>query len=491
MSFVCADVSDYRDQLARERNARTLTLRPARSRVPSIAQFKGRYGQNTPPHLPHGPVKPDPSSYPFLEPAYGIERLHEGNPKALTDFFNSLVSIAQKTPRLAVPLMKNADFQQTLVDSLSSAGSDELTLLLVKYFIILFPLFPDLHESCVDMGLCIGFLGMFDSQNLAIVEAAIDLVDCISEASGYARDSVLCLGIHTMVIDAALANHSEAITLSAVEALDKIFGNRAPIDGQTLTLCVAPMAQLLSLPYVAAVSLALSCFVSMTNKMASLVGTMYDLNLFPVIVGFLENDALVEMALPLVGNLSVSHARNIETLLECHLLDLLTKLIPEEKYAADVYWVLSNLVESVPHLTIGFFGERFVRDTLARAKDAGFEVKKESGFFLATLIVFTDIDDLGYFINAQVVGLMVQMLGCSVGLIIIRCLDALLRLSKAIRTAGASDDVKEILDGGALQEGLTVLVDQPDVLIRERAEYLWTQVFGDDSPLPERGEETA
>jgi hypothetical protein len=152
------------------------------------------------------------------------------------------------------------------------------------------------------------------------------------------------------------------------------------------------MARLLSLPYVAAVSSALSCFVSMTNKMASLVGTMYDLNLFPVIVGFLENDALVEMALPLVGNLSVSHARNIETLIECHLLDLLTKLIPEEKHAADVYWVLSDLVESIPHLTIGFFGERFVRDTIARAKDAGLEVKKESGFSLATLIMFTEID---------------------------------------------------------------------------------------------------
>jgi hypothetical protein len=60
-----------------------------------------------------------------------------------------------------------------------------VTLLLVKYFIVLFPLFPDLHESCVDMGLCLGLLGMFDSP-----DQAIDLVDCISDASGYARDSV-------------------------------------------------------------------------------------------------------------------------------------------------------------------------------------------------------------------------------------------------------------------------------------------------------------
>jgi hypothetical protein len=43
-----------------------------------------------------------------------------------------------------------------------------------------------------------------------------------------------------------------------------------------LTLCAEPRVRLLSLPYVAAVSSALSCFVSMTNKMASLVGTMYD-----------------------------------------------------------------------------------------------------------------------------------------------------------------------------------------------------------------------
>jgi hypothetical protein len=71
------------------------------------------------------------------------------------------------------------------------------------------------------MGLCIGLLGMFDSPNLAILEAAIHLIDCIADAFGYARDSVLCLGIHTMVIDAALANHSEAMTLPRLRHLTR------------------------------------------------------------------------------------------------------------------------------------------------------------------------------------------------------------------------------------------------------------------------------
>jgi hypothetical protein len=479
MSFVCADLSEYREQLARERNARTLTLR----RGPiTIAQFLGRVGGGGQTHLL---PKLDATSSPFLEPEYAMQRLRDANPKALADFFNNLVSIGQKSTRLAVPLMRNSAFQELFVSSISSSGSDDVTILLAKYFVILFPLFPDMHEPCIDFGLCYSFFDMFNSQNPAVVGAVIALIDCIAEASGYARDSVLCLGLHTNLISVAVADPSESMTVAAVEALNKIFANRAPIDSTTLTLCLEPMAELLNLSYVSAVNVALSCFISMTNKMPALVFTMYELNLFPVIVRMLDRPELVEMALPLIGNLSVGHAQHIETLLECHLFEILMKLLRTEQYSADIYWVLSNLVESVPHLTIGFFDEQFVKATLKLAQDAGYEVKKESGFFIATLILFTEVDELRYFINAEVLDLMVQMLGCSVGLIVLRCLDALLRLAKVIRAVPANRDQTGLFQGNSLMESLTALFDQSSVLIHERAEFLLGQIegFGADSPI--------
>jgi hypothetical protein len=286
-----------------------------------------------------------------------------------------------------------------------------------------------------------------------------------------------------MLIDIAEKEISEHLTVSACEALNKVFANRVQIDSTTLTSCVEPLSSLLTLHFTSAVNIVLSCFVSMTNKMPALVFTMFDLGLFPVIVGMLSNEQLIGLALPLIGNLSVGHAAHIHTLLECHLFDILMSLIGSE-HTADVFWVLSNLIESVPHLTIHFFSSEFLTQTIAMAEESSHEIKRECGFFLATLVLFTEQEDLIRLMNSSLLDLIVELLGCSIGLIILRCLDALLAFARLIDVVGASDDVLAMLKGSYLREALNELLEQNSQLIRERAEFLLNQLGGQEVSSP-------
>jgi hypothetical protein len=427
----------------------------------------------------------DRASYPFLEPGFAFEQLKNPSIRSLPEFLNNVMILAKQAPRLVAPLVKLPDFPEVMVSALNAGHSEDITIALFRAFIILFPLFPENQEAYIDNGLCMLFIDWLSGEggSLTVTEGVIALIDCISESSGYGRDSILCLGIHTALIDLALRQISEPITVAACEALNKVFANKHHIDPTTLSDCVEPMSQLLRLQWPQAVFVALSCFVAMTNKMPALVFAMYDLGLFPEIVAMLENEHLVGMALPLIGNLSVGHAAHITTLLQCHLFQILMALIKTE-YTADVFWVLSNLVESVPYLTIGLFDPNFIRATVEISDCSGYSVKKEAAFFLATLILFTETDDLRFFISESILNLMSEMLECSIGLIILRCLDALLRFARAVELCGVTDSLLEMLHGSDLRASLSRLLEQKNFMIRERAEILLERL-SEVSPLCE------
>jgi hypothetical protein len=460
------ELSSYRDQLNRERNARTLTVRRTR---PSILSFLSRQ----PPRLPQRPP-------PFLEASFALAQFATKSGHLLAEWFGNVVAVAQQSPPLVGRLLNNAAVQEAFVGAVTDSPNEEFTIAALRYIAVLFPLFPDMHVPFVDLGLCLGLSEHLASESPPLLEAAIACVDCISEASAYARDSVLCFGVHEPLIDCARRCFSEGLTVAAAEALHKVFGNREVIDANSLSGCVGPMASLLTLPFPAAVCIALSCFVSMTNKMPSLVFTLYEMELFPVIVGMLTDDRLVAAALPLVGNIALCQSDHMDALIKCNLFDILKQLLQNEAYTADAFWVLSNLLESVPDRTLRFFDDGLIQWTVARAADATQEVQKESVFFLATVVVSREADDLGVFVSADALRLMVQILRCSVWLIILRCLNALAKLVRVIREHGASDEVMAVVHGAEMRDALLPLLELPHALIGEWAEGLLLQIEGRD-----------
>lgn len=478
------DLTDYREQLAHDRNSRTLTLR--RMKKPTIAQFLNQ-GQKNPLNSP----LIDINNFPFLDINYAITQLNNGNATSLSEFLNSLTVCATTTPRLASNLAQTPELSEPFVTALTAGYSEQITIQLIRAMIAIFPISGDNRTLFVDDGLTQSLYEFLSSQSLPLLESSIALVCVMSDYSSYANDSILSFGIHQFLIEIATKEYNEQITLQALDVLNRIFSpgynlsseKKYKIDADILTSSVELMKPLLDIHSVQAISSALMCFVAMTDQMAFLVFNLYDLQLFPKIVDFLKVPELISSALPLIGNMSICHPTHVETLLQLGLFDILMKLMDTE-YTADVYWVLSNLVESVPHKTVNLFNQQFIDNTIDIAMRSSFDVKKESSFFLATLTMFVANDDLIYFMNVNVLELMFEMLSCNIILIVLRCLDALIRFSKVFETRTPSEEFIAMFRGEEFISILNDLVSNENVQsIQKRAELLLDFVEGDSPSL--------
>lgn len=468
-----ADLDDYREQLTRERTARTLTLR--RVQRPMISHILSK-NQPTSMMSITDPLI-DPGNFPFLDPNYAISQLSNGNPTTLTEFLDNISQCTQHTPRLAQNLIRHPDIPEAFIHALNAGFSEQLIISILKTLIVIFPLSAENQNIYIDAGLTFFLFDSLSSKSLPLLEVSVYLTAVIAEHSSYARDAILSFGLYEFLIQIAQSEVNEQLTIQACEALHKIFSNRTPIEASILKSCVPQMASLFSLHSIQAVNIVLLCFVQMTNKSNALVFTIYDEGLFPTIVSMLNNEDLYASALPLIGNISVGNSEHISTLLNCDLFQSLMKLLTSE-YTADVFWVLSNLVESTPHLTISLFNTEFIAQAVDMALSSPFEVRRESTFFLATLIIFTSIDDLTYFITEDVLSLLSEMLVLANSvLIVLRCLDAFIRLSTYSQSHEIKPELLEFLFGDDIVSKLNTLCESPSKIIEERAEFILNQLM--------------
>lgn len=478
------DLSDYREQLALERTARTLTLR--RSQRPSISHILSRAPTSSQSILKNPLI--DSANFPFLDPNYAVQQLTSKNLASLTEFLNNITVCAQQTPRLAQSLARNPDISEPFINALNAEYPEQIQILLVRALAVIFPISGDNQNLFIDDGLTYFLFDALSSESLPLLESSILLTDVISEYSSYARDSILSFGLIDFLVKIAKSEKNESLTIQACEALNKIFSNKVGIEGTILASCVQPISKLLELHSIQAVNIVILCFLHMTNKSTALVFTIYKLNLFPIIVSMLDNQELIQNALPLIGNISVGNSEHISSLLNCGLFQALMPLIDTE-YTADVYWVLSNLVESMPNLTVPLFTTDFIDKSVDIATSAAFDVRREATFFIATLIIFTSIEDLSFFLNENTLDLICQMLALNNAvLIVLRCLDSLIRIACYIVThpqAEVGEILSALLDEH-LNDKLQLLTESESKPIQERAEFILSQINDlGNSPIAE------
>ena len=169
----------------------------------------------------------------------------------------------------------------------------------------------------------------------------------------------------------------------------------------------------------------------MTNQYPILNRNIYELGLFPRIVGYLRVPELASEALKLIGNLCICQDKLADSLLNLGLLEILIDLINIEEYKADIFWSLSNLVESVPIKTIHSFSHEFIEKLINDSLTDCFDVRKEEAYFLATFCLFVNEEKyLINFMNDHFLNLMLNMLDYNNVYISLRCLDAIIRLAK-------------------------------------------------------------
>ncbi|OHS93622.1 hypothetical protein TRFO_11605 [Tritrichomonas foetus] len=467
LSNSSADLSRYQEQLARERNSRTLNLRHI-NRV-TIAGLMQNPNLNSA-QMSHGNLV-DSSNFPFLEPSKLIEILRNNNLQEISITVKSICEVSMNSPRLLKILLSSQDVVDTIVDCFNNDISNDICLQLLILTVAIFPHCGNLQESFVD-GLIFQFLNFFESDSSEIIIKTITTVAVFSSSSAYARDAILSMEIHRILIDLALTERSLELTQACCDALLAIFSNNTAISSEILIATVEPLSQLLKLQDRTSIARIVDCFVEMSNQYNTIIFNYYDVGLFKLSVEMLKDDVLIGPALRLIGNLSVAQPCQVKDLLNDGILQILVPLLHTE-YAADSFWVLSNLLENMTSEVIQYFNREFVTGVIDIATQSNFEVMKEASFFLSTMILFTPSQNLPLFMDDHIIDILVTMLGCGVSLVILRCLDTLTRFLRytQMNISKCGEFFTDLLNSD-LNDRLQELGELETGLVKEKSMYV-------------------
>jgi len=460
-----ADLSNYQDQLSRERSSRTLTLRRTNRPLISCVQTRST------PLSPHRINRIDTASYPFLDPGYVRHVFQTGDENSALDLLKNMEDVYNINPKLLQSLISSESISESinkLLNSLKSIGSIGIVL---HYIAVIYPKCGMNQERLIDDGLVFSLISYFESNDHYLIECSINLIGVLSENSAYARDSIICLGLHFDLIQIAQQERTESLTEMSCNSLSQIFAHTDKIDSTSLNSVIEPLAPLLFLTNHTAVRSIINCFVSITNQKPALVFRLFELGLFPQIVEFMKFEYLLPSVLPLMGNLSVSQVAHIKLLIENDLLQILKGYI-KSPYTPEVFWIFSNLVESVPHVMLNFFDFSMIDTAMSFAMNGNVDEKREATFFVSTVIIFSSSESLNLFLCPEVAEIIETMFECGIVLIILRCLDAALKLFHyAHNTKQGSLFIESMLKQEII-DSLVSLSRNGSSFVSDRSEYL-------------------
>ncbi|OHS93645.1 hypothetical protein TRFO_11640 [Tritrichomonas foetus] len=424
-----ADLSNYREQCLKERNARTLTLR--RNSRTAITNILGVNSLNS-----AGKAHRRAS---FLDELQGInltietiaEILESGSLQRISDLCTQIVNVSSTSPQLLQKLFQDPSIAIPFVNCFTCGINESEMRLLIDAISSIFPICnEDLRRSFIDEGLLMNIYCFFESEYKPIIYSSLALVAIVSISSSYARDSVLSLGILDSIIQLAHSHEEDKpLTDAACATIEKIFSDgESDINCDTLDYYLDQIGSLLKLTSEGAVNSILLSLNSMMEKSPSLVMKMNQIGLYVNVVNYLKIPSFAGAAIKIVGNLCIGNPSDVHMMLECGLFQLLIGYLRTE-YVADVLWDLSNLLEAMTKDVLPMLTDDLINAIVEITSMSSYLVKREGAVFLSTLILYTDSSVVPAFVNVDIIEILVEMLGCSVTSVIWRCINSLMKLS--------------------------------------------------------------
>jgi len=458
------DLTECKKELAKERNSRSLVLR--RSTRPSISQLIKHEGNKS---NPVGIALDQKHNELSLDKAKTTISMNSE-----TEIFTlsaTLANLSRAPPRNTLDIIHNIDFVTLILSRIEDYHTPiRIVISLLHMIIVVFSFRSFESEQYIDSGLTFILSSLLQLDDVTIISTAIETIDAMSSMK-YARDSIICLGIHELLISIALSERDSGLTNSACHTISTVFSKIEDVDSSILEPCVSSLCKILFMDSSSAVSSILHALVSITNYCPELVFYIFDLNIVPSIILLVENPSIVQDVLPLIGNLSVSNANQIKLMIKSGLIDYLSSLIASDS-AADAFWVLSNLIESCPSLLLPFISLEFLSSVIDQFEICSFPVKKEISFFLSTVILYESDYSIIESLAERVGDIVIEMLGCGVGLIVLRCLDVIQKFAILVQRNSLSMGSISNLHGEELEDALRNLEDNPHPSIRAHSQSI-------------------
>ncbi|EAY04045.1 hypothetical protein TVAG_055310 [Trichomonas vaginalis G3] len=460
------DLSNYKMELARDRNSRTLSLRSIKR--PSI--YNLRNAQNVQQCiLSNSACNLNQLSMDINDVA---SIFNSGNSSNISALMNRIESLELKPIQFAKILFKNDILIEPILNAVQCDIDIETKIKIFNFLQLLSNVLPkEIIEEFIDKDLCLIIFSILSEGNESIYESLYHLIAGLCSVSSYARDGFISFGIQTTLVEIASNSSTKSAVDGACSALVSIFQNSEPIEIAILLECLEPISNLLRLESANAVQDIINCLVEMSNKTPAIIFAMYSAGLYPVIYELMDNPQLTASALCLIGNMSNASGPQVKTLIDLGIMDKLLAFMSTE-YVTYSLWILSNMIESAPNLLLSFFDSDFVNSLLQQFDTSDFEVKKEAIFFISTLIVFTDSANLAVYMTENIVEFIIEMLGCGVSMIELRCIDTLIKLLQVALSSDAFEGFISSLFESDIRDRLQELITPDNLILAERSAFL-------------------
>jgi len=461
-----ADLSNYKDQLIKDRNSRTLNMRRlARPKISSISSKGSGFVSHTELQINRS-IKSE-------EIIRGIDNRDSSVIQGVIGFcFDLTIKIRKEIEYV----FKNQAIIEKAVESLNDSNDSSFCITMINMIKIIFPIVDEATQHCfIDHDLIFSLLSFLYHENLSLRVSCANLVSVLSEVSGYARDGFISFGLHSVLMEVAASDENTNLMEAACEAIQRIFSNEDPIETSIIMESIRPLSELLRLSSIPALVSILNSFIEVTNKVPSVVFIIYDYNMFPQIFSLLEYSELFETVLSLIGNLCVSNPPQIRSLLELGLFSVLDANLTS-KFASKAFWIFSNMLESVPEMMISWFPREFIESIIDTIDSFSLELKKEAVYFLCTMVLFSDAILLMSFMHSKFADSISEMIGCGISAVSIRCIDALIRFLQVYNFNNQGVEFVLFLINTDILDRLRELSDINDSIITERAIYIANQL---------------
>ncbi|OHS93695.1 hypothetical protein TRFO_40036 [Tritrichomonas foetus] len=470
------DMGSYNEELQKQRNSRTISLRQQYN-LPSIinaAKATAMKNRITSTSIP-----------PFLSPSYIVSTLQNSTSdiNSFQTLLSQIIEYSTKYPRVSKPSLNNSSVVEAFAEVFNmDTLSDQLIITLMKTIACIFPLCDKEYTFFVDSGLILPIYNYLSSPNPELVLNCCSLISTITTFSGYARDSILGMEIHNILSDIAMNENSPPLIVNmAVDAIYHIFANRSQIESEVLNSALPNIVRLLNIKNKVAIDQVIMTLVEMTNKYCYLVITLYEMGLFPYFLSLIDDDDLKSSALCLLGNLCVGHPSQVTFLINKGLVVKLSELMQTGKYP-DAFWVYSNLIEAAPQILLPLINNDFLTMLVSVASSSSFELRKEACYLLLTIIIKSNLSEITNFITEPIMDTLSDMLSSGDEHIVLRCIDTLIKFCQAAtKDSSIIQSLVGLANSSDLATALSEVIDEDgenakNTEIVEKAEYLYGQL---------------
>ena len=237
------DLNLYNQEFTRQRCSRTLSMRQYTRKI-NFYQTPNN-NQILQPQLPLSSSHDhliDASNFPYLDNDYILTILSQANVSQFSEILHQIHDNCSKSPRILKKMLDNEDFFDKLTEIFQNHFQNSNFPIIIQIINFIELIFPSVHQQIqsyiADSFVFSTLTDLLSTTNaLTIVIEAINLSGIISIYSSYARDLVLCSGIHTIIVDIGKSADLNSPLLEAVtQSLLSIFSNQTPIESNDLLI---------------------------------------------------------------------------------------------------------------------------------------------------------------------------------------------------------------------------------------------------------------